>query len=146
MASSAPPITVPQRRVSADRVHGRGALLDQVDPSVSEDEGGGHRRQGRVVVLHGIGGVGKTTVALEMAHRALARGVATWWVPADDPDSMRAALYAVAFSAGAHDNDFDHAHPADVLWQYLNSLQSAQRKNVKMPVWVRYQPKLRMVS
>ncbi len=122
VASSAPPITVPQRRVSADRVHGRGALLDQVDPSVSEDEGGGHRRQGRVVVLHGIGGVGKTTVALEMAHRALARGVATWWVPADDPDSMRAALYAVAFAAGAHDHDFDHAHPADVLWRYLNGL------------------------
>src|SRR6266508_2480278 len=92
LAASAPPITVPQRRVG-------------------------------VVVLHGIGGTGKTTVALEIAHRALARGVTTWWVPADDPDSMRAALYAVAFSAGAHDHDFDHAHPADVLWQYLNSLQ-----------------------
>ena len=34
----------------------------------------------------------------------------------------------------------------EALQQYLNSLQSAQRKNVKMPVWVRYQPKLRMVS
>ena len=34
----------------------------------------------------------------------------------------------------------------DALAQYLNSLQSAQRKTVKMPVWVRQQPKLRMVS
>ena len=125
LASSAPPITVPQRRVSADRVQGRGALLDQVDPSVGEDEGGGHRRRARVVVLHGIGGVGKTTVALEIAHRALARGATTWWVPAEDPDSMRAALYAVAFAAGAHDHDFDHAHPADVLWRSLNAMESA---------------------
>ncbi len=75
------------------------------------------------MVLHGIGGIGKTTVALEIAHRALARGVTTWWVPADNADRMRAALYAVAFAAGAQDNDFDHAHPADVLWRCLNSLQ-----------------------
>ena len=32
------------------------------------------------------------------------------------------------------------------LAQYLSSLQSAQRKHVKMPVWIRHQPKLRMVS
>ena len=34
----------------------------------------------------------------------------------------------------------------DALQQYLSSLESAQRKTVKMPVWVRTQPKLRMVS
>ncbi len=123
LASSAPPITVPQRRVSPDRVHGRDTLLRQVTALLDDGEDVRHQRQVGVVVLHGIGGIGKTTVALEIAHRALARGVTTWWVPADDPDSMRAALYAVAFSAGAHDHDFDHAHPADVLWQYLNSLQ-----------------------
>ena len=32
------------------------------------------------------------------------------------------------------------------LEQYLGSLQSAQRKHVRMPTWVRNQPKLRMVS
>ena len=34
----------------------------------------------------------------------------------------------------------------EALQQYLNSLQSAQRKHVRMPVWIRHQPKLRMVS
>ena len=32
------------------------------------------------------------------------------------------------------------------LQQYLLSLQNAERKHVKLPVWVRHQPKLRMVS
>ncbi len=123
LASSAPPITVPQRRVSPHRVHGRQTLLRDIDAFLDDGDDVGHQRPAGVVVLHGIGGTGKTTVALEIAHRALARGVTTWWVPADDPDSMRAALYAVAFSAGAHDNDFDHAHPADVLWRRLNHLQ-----------------------
>ena len=34
----------------------------------------------------------------------------------------------------------------DSLRQYLASLQSAQRKHVKVPTWIRQQPKLRMVS
>ena len=34
----------------------------------------------------------------------------------------------------------------EALGQYLISLQSAQRKHVRMPVWIRHQPKLRMVS
>src|SRR6266511_6193677 len=123
LASSAPPITVPQRRVSPHRVHGRHALLGDIDAFLDDGDNVRPQRPAGVVVLHGIGGTGKTTVALEIAHRALARGVTTWWVPADDQDSMRAALYAVAFSAGARDNDFDHAHPADVLWRCLNSLQ-----------------------
>ncbi len=122
-ASSAPPIIVPQRRVSPDRVHGRQTLLRDIDTFLDDGDDVWHQRQAGVVVLHGIGGIGKTTVALEIAHRALARGVTTWWVPADNPDRMRAALYAVAFAAGAHDDDFDHAHPADVLWRCLNSLQ-----------------------
>jgi len=123
LASSAPPIVVPQRRLSPNQVHGRATLLRDVDTFLDGGDDVRHQRRAGVVVLHGIGGIGKTTVALEIAHRALARGVTTWWVPADNADSMRAALYAVAFSAGARDNDFDHAHPADVLWRCLNSLQ-----------------------
>ena len=123
LASSAPPITVPQRRGSPHRLHGRDTLLRHVAAFLDNGDDVRQQRQAGVVVLHGIGGVGKTTVELEIAHRALARGVTTWWVPADDPDRMRAALYAVAFSAGAQDHEFNHAHPADVLWRCLNRLQ-----------------------
>lgn len=34
----------------------------------------------------------------------------------------------------------------DALRQYLGSLQAAQSKSLRMPVWVRQQPRLRMVS
>ena len=34
----------------------------------------------------------------------------------------------------------------DALRQYLASLQSAHRKHLKIPTWIRQQPKLRMVS
>jgi hypothetical protein len=34
----------------------------------------------------------------------------------------------------------------DALRQYLGSLQSAQRKHLKIPAWIRQQAKLRMVS
>jgi hypothetical protein len=37
---------------------------------------------------------------------------------------------------------FDEA----ALQQYLTSLQSAQTKRLRMPVWIAQQPKLRMVS
>lgn len=123
LASSAPPITVPQRRVSPDRLHGRAMLLRDVELLLNDGNDDRRQRHAGVVMLHGIGGSGKTTMALEIAHRALTRGITTWWVPADNPDSMRAALYSVAYSAGAQSDDFDHAHPADVLWRCLNRLQ-----------------------
>ncbi|MEA2710681.1 MAG: hypothetical protein QOF78_3282 [Phycisphaerales bacterium] len=34
----------------------------------------------------------------------------------------------------------------EALRQYLTSLQSAQRKHLKIPAWIRQQPKLKMVS
>ncbi len=34
----------------------------------------------------------------------------------------------------------------DALRQSLSTLQSAQRKHLKIPAWIRQQPKLRMVS
>jgi len=34
----------------------------------------------------------------------------------------------------------------EALQQYLHSLQSARQKTIKIPTWIRTQPKLRMVS
>jgi tetratricopeptide (TPR) repeat protein len=51
------------------------------------------------------------------------KGGTAWWVSGASNDQMVAALHAVAFEAGALDIDFDHAHPADVLWRSLNLLE-----------------------
>jgi tetratricopeptide (TPR) repeat protein len=53
--------------------------------------------------LHGLGGVGKTQLALEFAHRFASDYDVTWWVPADEPTSATAALAALARRLGVEE-------------------------------------------
>jgi tetratricopeptide (TPR) repeat protein len=53
--------------------------------------------------LHGLGGVGKTELALEFAHRFASDYDIAWWVPAELPTSAAAALAALASRLGVEE-------------------------------------------
>jgi tetratricopeptide (TPR) repeat protein len=52
------------------------------------------------VALHGLGGVGKTQLALEYAHRFKADYDLVWWVNAEDPAFINAAMSDLAARLG----------------------------------------------
>src|SRR6266480_4009429 len=70
------PVQPPLERLAdGPRIRGRQPLL--VELTALLDAGGaGHR----VRILHGLGGVGKTTAALAVARNAESRGIRTWWI------------------------------------------------------------------
>jgi hypothetical protein len=78
--------------------------VDLLDKLRNELQGGGHA----VVVpqaLHGLGGVGKTQVAIEYAHRFEADYDLIWWVAADDVNQIRSALSELATPLGLRPSD-----------------------------------------
>ncbi|MFI5620013.1 FxSxx-COOH system tetratricopeptide repeat protein [Streptomyces sp. NPDC051567] len=77
---------------------GRGIVLERM-----RDRLGG----GMAVVLpqpqtlYGLGGVGKTQVALEYVHRFMADYDLVWWISSEQPDDVVAALAELAVRLGA---------------------------------------------
>ncbi|WP_329254793.1 FxSxx-COOH system tetratricopeptide repeat protein [Actinoallomurus sp. NBC_01490] len=52
------------------------------------------------VTLHGLGGIGKTQLALEYAYRYLADYDLVWWIPSDQPFLVRSSLASLATHLG----------------------------------------------
>ena len=100
-----------------EHVRGRDDLLARLRVLVE-------RPDGQVHVLAGLGGVGKSTVALLMAEEATRLGKPAWWVPAGDAGMITAALVSLAQELGAPPSEVADAlggrrNPADVLWRFL---------------------------
>src|SRR5690348_11053407 len=57
---------------------------------------GGHRVQ----AIHGLGGVGKSRLAIEYGHRYRGHYAVVWWVRADGPASIAASLFRLVTSLG----------------------------------------------
>ncbi|TDD39242.1 tetratricopeptide repeat protein [Actinomadura sp. KC06] len=71
---------------------GRGRLLEVIRDQLL----GTTQRIVMPQALHGLGGVGKTQVALEYAHRFKADYDLVWWISAQSADSIRLALATLA--------------------------------------------------
>ncbi|WP_161067108.1 aKG-HExxH-type peptide beta-hydroxylase [Streptomyces sp. HUCO-GS316] len=117
-------LALPERRVAPRRLRGRDRLVAEVTDAVARRVAGDTDQHG-VWLLSGMGGSGKTTVALEVAHRLTDTRTVNrvWWVSGADREGLWSALRAVAFEAGATPSDFHgKPHPADVLWRHLRGL------------------------
>ena len=78
---------------------GREELLAALDARLGGDGDAGPG----VVVLCGLGGAGKTSVALEYAHRRLGQVEVAWQLPAGDPAVLAAGFGELAAQLGAAD-------------------------------------------
>lgn len=81
----------------------------------------------KFVVLHGMGGCGKTTVALSIAQTARTQGFDIFWVKASK-DNLDSAMRQIARRLGAEHEEIEEAwgsigNGPDLLWQLLNSSQ-----------------------
>jgi Tetratricopeptide repeat/NB-ARC domain len=83
---------IPQRNKNFT---GRDGLLNRLRPGVSSTV--------TAVLPHalqGMGGVGKTALAIEYAHRYRSDYDLVWWIPADQPALVRSSLAALAEPLG----------------------------------------------
>ncbi|MEU1786067.1 FxSxx-COOH system tetratricopeptide repeat protein [Streptomyces sparsogenes] len=75
---------------------GRQTLLDTLHERLSSE--------GTAAVLpealHGLGGVGKSQIALEYVHQHASDYDAVWWIPAERPEQIRQALVQLADRLG----------------------------------------------
>ncbi|WP_175439252.1 AAA family ATPase [Streptomyces vilmorinianum] len=73
-------------------------------------------------VLYGLGGVGKTSLALELAGSFAAEGAPVWWVAAQDGARLAGGLRAVARRVGLGEEELATGQTADLLWERLAAL------------------------
>ena len=99
------------------QVRGRVDLLSLLTKQLNAPDGHVH-------VLAGLGGVGKSTIALSVADVAMDLGRPVWWVPAVDADTIAAVLLGLVRELGAPSSDVEEAlagrrDASGLVWRYL---------------------------
>jgi hypothetical protein len=108
---------------------GRDDALDAIDKALK-------RYEGRVAIaaLHGLRGIGKTTLAAAYAERHRGEYRAMWWIRAHPESSMRADLVALGVRLGwAHADDKEEAALSAVMERLHHGAPSAGSKPDREP-------------
>jgi hypothetical protein len=94
---------------------GREALIAQVREGLL----GG--RQAVVQALHGLGGIGKTQIAQEYAHRFASQYDVVWWIDAEQADQVPVYYTALADRLGIAKPEAGASHNARTLLEHLRT-------------------------
>ncbi|MGV9765597.1 tetratricopeptide repeat protein [Micromonospora tulbaghiae] len=113
-------ITIPSEQPDGKRIRGRDQLMKELAKSFSWFQ----RSRERAVVLHGLGGSGKTAAATVFAHSMQKKGVRVWWVSASSNAQLQSGLRQLVQALGAPDTEVDRAwagitSASDLVWRYL---------------------------
>ncbi|MGW4032604.1 hypothetical protein ACWEFL_25450 [Streptomyces sp. NPDC004838] len=119
------------------RVRGRDGLLTLLDTNL----GGG---ESRAQILYGLGGCGKTTVALHLARQARDRGYRVIWISAAGADRLVTGMREVARELGADESDIEAAwngrtSATDLVWRWLDGSEHPWLlvvDNADEPAWL----------
>ena len=100
------------------RIQGRDAILSQLSQAISD-------RDGKVRILVGMGGVGKSSIALQIALSAGESGRQVWWIESSNQSNLTSSLLGLAAHLGASSVEIEEClsgirNPSDVLWLRLN--------------------------
>ncbi|GLY50789.1 hypothetical protein Lesp01_44450 [Lentzea sp. NBRC 102530] len=106
------PITIaPRLSLLPGRLYGR----DSVKPELTDAL---QRPDGRIWVLHGIPGGGKSTLALWLARQAADQGRRVYWIGHSD---VERSMHAVARDLGVDQGRLGDANARTVVWQALDA-------------------------
>jgi CRP-like cAMP-binding protein/tetratricopeptide (TPR) repeat protein len=110
-------------------VRGRGALTGELRRALRPYPW----RSSRTFVIAGMGGLGKSTIALSAARMARERGYRVWWLRAADTAQLTSAMLEVLRELGAPDSvtvPVREGSPAapERAWEFLNSDRGAGRR------------------
>lgn len=122
------PVGVPLGRLPVS-VRGRNVLLTELQRPLARWS----RRPGGAWVLAGMGGLGKSTVAMTIAERARAKGWWVWWVTATDTASLTGGMLEVLWQLNAPESVLRPVREgapmaAERAWRFLSDSHLAGRR------------------